>query len=928
MDYLFRIFLIVNLAGLEFCTCSKLRIGIVGGGIGGTSACYFLRELLKDTVDIDVYEPYEIGGRLATTQVAGLQYETGGSIIHEDNRYVRQLMQAFNLSKTHRQPDNVPNRFGLFDGTKFLFEESSYDWLTMMKLSYHYGPLNLYRFQSAVDNMLKEFANIYSLQEQKQSYSTVDHLLAAMSNRFVSQLTECADKGMEDVTSQLILDELVSAGNLVNYGQTVFNMPEFVTFVSCAGMSGSLFSIAGGNKQLATGALTRCQGQLVQNKVTRIEYDSGQSKYLVHSKSGLKQTESTNQSEAIVEEEDRVYDYVIIATPLSLSGIQLVNMGTSGGDQREVKYHVTVTTLVKGTPNPNITQTGITEILLTHPFYFYNSFSRLSSTNGTNTDGVYKIFSQSALTSDELDRLFSAGKYEVVYEKHWRAYPEYRCRQNECGRYSRRKGQIEKETIEKESGRNYMGKDRETDISEEIGFDTIKVREDDIERELDKVKVREDARDKQREINGESKIEQIGLEKDKEGSKNTKHKHREVREDCAGKDGEIIEDCDDLKDVKTVLCEDNVRDEKDCTKVEQTKDRKTRDQSNEVSDTSGKDNKDCVKDEKNRNRKGDKDCTKDEQTKDRKPRDSNQVSDGSERSKTSQNCDTSREKRQDKNRVSIEERGNEYCKETNRENVNTVGTVESDIVIDEDQQDIGGIWSGSCETKQGARECLWTKKTNEELMNSADKSNENGVESSVEKIHEGALKNRDKPDAEKVKTNGEDNVGMNKERREKTEKPNDQRNDKTEKPNEHRNVSNKRVNNSSNDNVGNNKDLNEKTDHTTNKQSIDNESIDKSSEEKLYERIEKRKNIHDSAGGKNTKKVRTENDAAQTIENGHTDSKKDLVDQVNSGNHSFILHKHLYYVNVIEVAASAMEMSLIGAKNVALLVYKEIEKRQ
>uniref|UniRef100_A0A8D8PXZ0 Prenylcysteine lyase domain-containing protein n=1 Tax=Cacopsylla melanoneura TaxID=428564 RepID=A0A8D8PXZ0_9HEMI len=151
---------------------------------------------------------------------------------------------------------------------------------------------------------------------------------------------------------------------------------------------------------------------------------------------------------------------------------------------------------------------------------------------------------------------------------------------------------------------------------------------------------------------------------------------------------------------------------------------------------------------------------------------------------------------------------------------------------------------------------------------------------------------------------------------------------KTEKPNEHRNVSNKRVNNSSNDNVGNNKDLNEKTDHTTNNQSVDNERIDKSSQEKLYERIEKRKNIHDSAGGKNTKKVRTENDAAQTIENGHTDSKKDLVDQVNSGNHSFILHKHLYYVNVIEVAASAMEMSLIGAKNVALLVYKEIEKRQ
>ncbi|KAL1449113.1 hypothetical protein WDU94_000346, partial [Cyamophila willieti] len=258
--------------------------GIVGGGIGGTSACYFLQELLKDTVTIDVYEPYEIGGRLATTQVDDYHYETGGSIIHEDNRYVQQLMQVFNLSKKVDQPNNVPSRFGLFDGSKFLFEESSYDWLTSLKLLYHYGPLNVYRFQSAVDSMLKDFAIIYSLQEQNQSYSTVEQMLAVMSNRFVSQLTECADEGMQSSTSQLLLDELVSAGNLVNYGQTIFNMPEFVTFVSCAGMSGSLFSIAGGNKQLATGAMTTCQGQLIQNKVTRIVYDAGQEKYVVHSK--------------------------------------------------------------------------------------------------------------------------------------------------------------------------------------------------------------------------------------------------------------------------------------------------------------------------------------------------------------------------------------------------------------------------------------------------------------------------------------------------------------------------------------------------------------------------------------------------------------------------------------------------------------------
>lgn len=36
----------------------------------------------------------------------------------------------------------------------------------------------------------------------------------------------------------------------------------------------------------------------------------------------------------------------------------------------------------------------------------------------------------------------------------------------------------------------------------------------------------------------------------------------------------------------------------------------------------------------------------------------------------------------------------------------------------------------------------------------------------------------------------------------------------------------------------------------------------------------------------------------------------------------FVLHKHLFYINAIEWAASAMEMSVVGAKNVGLLSYK------
>lgn len=209
-------------------------------------------------------------------------------------------------------------------------------------------------------------------------------------------------------------------------------------------MSGSLFSIQDGNKQLASGALKSCSPNLLRAKVRRIEYDTNRRTYIVHSEpfgkprtGGRKhpketeddrlesekyensQSQETNQriesENARVKSEDdenfrsesedtentsgktgkinadksvdselsnsdtqsddseyesanentdfgsdgkasanqnaalerREYDYVILATPLSLSGIRFSNMAAFG-DLEAQKYHVTVTTLVQG----------------------------------------------------------------------------------------------------------------------------------------------------------------------------------------------------------------------------------------------------------------------------------------------------------------------------------------------------------------------------------------------------------------------------------------------------------------------------------------------------------------------------------------------------------------------------------------------------
>lgn len=75
-------------------TVARFISAIVGGGIGGTSCAYFLNEIFKEEAEIHVYEGNKIGGRLATASLSdGNEYETGGSIIHQSNKYMSDFVR-------------------------------------------------------------------------------------------------------------------------------------------------------------------------------------------------------------------------------------------------------------------------------------------------------------------------------------------------------------------------------------------------------------------------------------------------------------------------------------------------------------------------------------------------------------------------------------------------------------------------------------------------------------------------------------------------------------------------------------------------------------------------------------------------------------------------------------------------------------------
>lgn len=65
---------------------------MVGAGIGGSAAAYYLRQEFGPGVKIDVFEAGTVGGRLATAKIGDYEYETGGSVIHPLNLHMKHFI--------------------------------------------------------------------------------------------------------------------------------------------------------------------------------------------------------------------------------------------------------------------------------------------------------------------------------------------------------------------------------------------------------------------------------------------------------------------------------------------------------------------------------------------------------------------------------------------------------------------------------------------------------------------------------------------------------------------------------------------------------------------------------------------------------------------------------------------------------------------
>ncbi|XP_014258768.1 prenylcysteine oxidase 1-like [Cimex lectularius] len=383
-----------------------VNIGIIGGGIGGTSAAYFLREFFNDDVSIDLYEQSKIGGRLSTITIDEKEYEVGGSIIHTKNKHAVDLVKLMNLTKNYEDPNEF---FGLFGDKGFVFTGSKYSFITNIKMLWRYK-WQLIKLDRFLTDMLSHFSRIYSFQDQLNSFKDVHSLLYSADPKFVKYLTVTAKEGFkEDSFSQQIIDELLLAGLRCNYGQST-SVHKFVGSVSTSGMGADLFSIVGGNKLLAERLMKASYAKLINDQVISVDKTEG-GKYII----------KTNHIKS-------VYDFVIVATPLTVDQKSPIVFNIDVPVNVPGHYHTTIATIVKGNLNNEYfgyTKSGdVPDIILTvSENLFFNSVGRIKPVNGTNKKQIWKIFSRNVLSDNDLKKLFK--NYIVLDVINWLAYPHY-----------------------------------------------------------------------------------------------------------------------------------------------------------------------------------------------------------------------------------------------------------------------------------------------------------------------------------------------------------------------------------------------------------------------------------------------------------------------------------------------------------------------
>lgn len=443
----------------------KLRVAIIGSGIGGAATAYELSK--RADVSITVFEAANAtSGRLQEAILDdGRLVEMGGTIGIEDNRYFVQYADLLGLTRV--TPDQDTDSVGVWDGRKFRFVLDGSIWsaakglwrcgapacckrtrththylqcakqryhmqshgksaklLHNVRLPYRYG-VAPFAAKALVQRMVKRFMRVYTLQAEGRAFDTSAELWDALGLEDLTRRTLQSylhgrySKWRVHLISERFIAEVVAVMSRVNYNQSPSSITALAGLVAMAA-DGSVFNIANGTSRLPAGLLERSGATVhLETPVSAVRPADGsvcgadgpcRRQWRVELGSGKQHT----------------FDAVVIAAPMELAGIKV-----SGGPRSwppQQAYETVWTTYVRGRLRPGYFHTDADDLptligTAQHSTAPFRCVSLIGG-SGNGTHALYKLFSAEDVAHQVLPTVFERGA-KIVAAKDWKAYPHY-----------------------------------------------------------------------------------------------------------------------------------------------------------------------------------------------------------------------------------------------------------------------------------------------------------------------------------------------------------------------------------------------------------------------------------------------------------------------------------------------------------------------
>ncbi|CAH8838805.1 unnamed protein product [Trichobilharzia szidati] len=421
----------------------QFRVAVVGGGVGGASSAYYLRQLFGNKVSITLFEQSgRIGGRMKAVPFCGDVCESGASVIHSSNHYMISFAKKFKIPISRL--GDTDQRFFLYDEQyKSVFSNINdrFPFLTPFRLFWRYGT-SILNGRLYTASKVAIFSRIYRLQNSGNCYTTPALLLKALSEEFVEMTKYTYGDWLRKKlgVGEKYINEFAFGILSNNYCQNL-DTHAFVGLISSACTVSDLFTIDGGVEQipqkLVETALadnpTDAPKEFVHATVKKITRVNNNRLCLSYELADTKQTEESS------------FDYVILSMPLH----QESKLVTSDDIKLpQIKYHEMNRTLLTGCinyslfglpkkalgDNQNVSFLPVANYY-SHEKHPIRSIMHLAVKSKDTTqaiDGIWSIYSEPKDLPDAKTAL-SKLLLENPNDEHnrinvirWLAYPTYR----------------------------------------------------------------------------------------------------------------------------------------------------------------------------------------------------------------------------------------------------------------------------------------------------------------------------------------------------------------------------------------------------------------------------------------------------------------------------------------------------------------------